>query len=558
MHCVTASKKKLTLITKDRKRGGEGCIYQVAGRSKLVAKIYHDGKATEDKRRKLEAMLDNPPKRSPTAHSLAWPQEILFDETGQFIGFTMYAAPKGSDVLAAYTHKERRKNNHPTTTRRSLYKMAINICYAVEAVHAQGHVIGDFNPNNILCRENGDVTLIDTDSFTIQAKLLAYRYPCEVGMADYIAPEIQNKSFSKIHWSKEHDYFALAVHLFQTLLNNRHPFSATPAIGVAPAEYAVKLIAKGCYPHVRNRETKPDDITAILPPKMQQAFRRTFHEGFRHPKQRYTPKQWIALLKRELKSLKQCHACPEQYEAHAPHCPYCGSKQEENRVQVWETIGKQISRLKLVPSMAFRPFMQAVTGRRRRQPQKTVLPKTPVSLRKRIVFTSLAMSAVSISVTYIISEKSKTRGYTPTPSSDSYEHRPAPMEPQTPRPSIQQRPPAPSITPEQEFRQLVAMLHRFGIVSSERSAIRQSPEGKQRLEYQSQNYRHSQHAHADFEQTKARIKRLFVLRGKFREVPIEGLHQHFTTGCHFRSNTQSILLVIERYTDKHRVVLIAQ
>lgn len=553
MQCITASKKKLTLMTKDRKRGGEGCIYRVAGRSKLVAKIYHDGKATDEKRRKLEAMLENPPKRLPSAHNLAWPKEILFNETGQFIGFTMIAAPEGSDVLAAYTHKERRKNNHPNTTRRSLYKMAINICYTLEAVHKQGHLIGDFNPNNILCRDNGDVTLIDTDSFTIQAKLLAYRYPCEVGMADYLAPEIQSKSLSKISWNKEHDYFALAVHLFQTLLNNRHPFTATPAIGIAPAEYAVKLIAKGCYPHVRNRETQPDDITDILPPKIQKAFRQTFHEGFRQRKRRYTPQQWIALLKRELKSLKQCHACPEQYEARAPHCPYCGTKPVDRKTHFRETIRKQISRLKLVPAVAFRPIMKAVTSRSSRHPQKTVLPKAPVSIRKRIVLTSLAMFAVTIATSYFMREKSKPRGYAPTLSSHS-DGRPVPI---APIPIIQERTPAPSITPEQEFRQLLAMLQRLG-VSGKQSAIRQSSDGKWRFEYQSQSYPHSQDAHAEFEQVKQRIEHLFTHRGKFREVPIAELHEHFTTGCHFRSNTQSILLVIERYTDKHRVVLIAQ
>ncbi len=34
--------------------------------------------------------------------------------------------------------------------------------------------------------------------------------------------------------------------------------------------------------------------------------------------------------------------------------------------------------------------------------------------------------------------------------------------------------------------------------------------------------------------------------------------RHFATGCHFRSGSCSILLVIERYTDKHRVVLIVR
>ena len=49
--------------------------------------------------------------------------------------------------------------------------------------------------------------------------------------------------------------------------------------------------------------------------------------------------------------------------------------------------------------------------------QKTVLPKAPVSIRKRIVLTSLAMFAVTIANICIMKETSRTRGYTPTPSS---------------------------------------------------------------------------------------------------------------------------------------------
>lgn len=146
MQCVTAKGKTLTLITDERKRGGEGCIYRVAGHPKLVAKIYHDGKATDEKRRKLEAMLAFRPRRSPSSYKLAWPRDLLLDEGGRFIGFTMLAAKEGFDVLAAYTHKARRKNNHPNTTRRDFYRMAINLCYALDAVHEMGHVIGDFNP----------------------------------------------------------------------------------------------------------------------------------------------------------------------------------------------------------------------------------------------------------------------------------------------------------------------------------------------------------------------------------------------------------------------------
>lgn len=548
MHCITTSKKELNLITKGSKRGGEGCIYRVAGRSKLVAKVYHDGKATEEKRHKLEAMLANPPKRLTRAHCLAWPQDILLNEVGQFIGFTMLAAKEGSDVLAAYTHRERRNNNHPNTTRRNLYKMAINLCYALDAVHAQGHVIGDFNPNNIMCRENGDVTLIDTDSFCIQEKALFNVYPCEVGMDDYIAPEIQKKNRSKITWKKEHDHFALAVHLFQILLNNRHPFAATPAIGTAPAEYAVKLLVKGIYPHVRNPETQPDDITDILPQKMQQAFRQTFVDGFRNPAHRYTSKQWIALLKQELKSLKQCHACPEQYEAHAPHCPYCGAEPADHTFRLGEFFAEPLNRLKLDPAMVARPFMLALTCLRSRLSQDTVLPKAPVSLRKRIVISLGATAAIAIVSGIILKNFSEPKGYTPTPSTVK---RPSSL------PQAEKIRPT-RLTPEQEFVGLLRLMSRYRIVPVKQGTMRTAPDGRRRFEYQSQNYQYQHGAFAEYERIKAQIERFLLTRANFKEVPIEGLHQHFTTGCHFRAGSCSMLLVIERYTDKHRVVLIAQ
>ena len=325
MQCYTSKMKRLNLIQDGRKRGGEGSIYRIEGHSSMVAKIYHAGKATSAKQRKLEVMLANAPKRVSKACHIAWPKALLFDESGQFVGFTMPAAKQGSDELCAFTHKTRRERHHPQTTRRAFYRMAINLYHALDAVHSMGHVIGDFNPNNILCRENGSVTLIDTDSFSILEPNTFTTYPCEVGMNDYIAPEIQNRNRREITWKKEHDFFALAVHLFQILMENRHPFAATPIAGVAPAEYAASLIAKGVYPHIRNSETNADYITDILPPALKRAFTRSFVDGFKNPKQRLSPTEWGSLLKKELKALKQCQSCPEQFERHAPHCPYCGT-----------------------------------------------------------------------------------------------------------------------------------------------------------------------------------------------------------------------------------------
>jgi serine/threonine protein kinase len=554
MRCITARNKKLTLMTDNRKRGGEGCVYRVAGHPHLVAKVYHRANTTEKKRRKLEAMLASPPKRFLASSKLAWPRDLLFNEAGQFIGFTMAAAKDGSDELCAFTHKTRRLRHHPQTTRRTFYRIAINLCHALESVHELGHVVGDFNPNNIMCRENGAVTLIDTDSFNIQKKSTFVVYPCEVGMNDYIAPEIQNKNRREIEWKKEHDYFALAVHLFQILLENRHPFSATPRTGVAPAEYACKLIAQGTYPHVRNSETKYDDLTDILPERVRVAFRKTFVEGFTDPKKRLTPKDWIVLLKRELKSLKQCQSCPEQYESSAPHCPYCAAVPVNFMGRCGNSIAVQARRLRPLPVKALRALIKPMAG----NPKAAGSPKMRLPKGTSRFAGLYPMAMVMVFIGTQVAENIRNHPYRTTSREDSTQQaaHATPMNPAaivTPKTHN-----APERTTEQAFRELVARINRAAIIPAAQATIRQSPDGARRYEYVSQDYLHQEDALRKFNEIKERIQRFARNNGSFREVPMPPLHQHFLKGCLFRSNEHSIFLLIEKFSDKYRVVFIAK
>jgi len=543
-------------MTDNRKRGGEGCVYRVAGHPHLVAKVYHRANTTEKKRRKLEAMLASPPKRFLASSKLAWPRDLLFNEAGQFIGFTMAAAKDGSDELCAFTHKTRRLRHHPQTTRRTFYRIAINLCHALESVHELGHVVGDFNPNNIMCRENGAVTLIDTDSFNIQKKSTFVVYPCEVGMNDYIAPEIQNKNRREIEWKKEHDYFALAVHLFQILLENRHPFSATPRTGVAPAEYACKLIAQGTYPHVRNSETKHDDLTDILPEGVRTAFRKTFVEGFADPSKRLTPKDWIVLLKRELKSLKQCQSCPEQYESNAPHCPYCAAAPVKLLERCGNSIATQARRLRPLPAKALRALIKPMA----RKPKPSASPKMrlPKGTSRFAGLYPMAMVMVFVGIPIIENfrnhlDRSKKREGSPQHIHTRLTAQPKPPPVATPRPNN-----SPVKTEEQVFMELVERINRAAIIPAAQATIRQSPDGTRRYEYVSKDYLHHDGAVGEFNGIRERIQRFARSNGSFREAPMPPLHQHFSKGCLFRSKSRSIILLIENYLDKYRVVFIAR
>ncbi len=62
----------------------------------------------------------------------------------------------------------------------------------------------------------------------------------------------------------------------------------------------------------------------------------------------------------------------------------------------------------------------------------------------------------------------------------------------------------------------------------------------------------------EFNRICTRISRYAVRTVLFREQPLPNLHPHFMKCRLYRSGSRSILFVIARYTDKHRVVLIAQ
>lgn len=96
--------------------------------------------------------------------------------------------------------------------------------------------------------------------------------------------------------------YALAVLIYKVLFGGAHPSSYAVAPG-APAM---------------------DDF----PPYLQQAFRRTFVEGFKDPRQRTTAFEWQELLRRYFAELVECPN--DARHAHwkgASTCPYCAAEE---------------------------------------------------------------------------------------------------------------------------------------------------------------------------------------------------------------------------------------
>lgn len=273
--------------------GGEGEVYEIAGKHNLVAKIYFDSKFNptsespnprQELKEKIETMLDQPV--DPYINgvlSVAWPQDILTNQQGQFVGYTMPRVNGRYHIFAASRERERVKL-YPNYTWKTAILIAHNLALAVKVIHTTNAVVGDMNPNNIMLDEKGHVTLIDTDSFNITNKRTGKTYKCSVGVPEMLPPELQGKNLAKSSsvFTKQTDSFALSIHIFNLLMNNCHPFGC---VGLNKSQSSssnnpvVHNIVRGNCPYVTKGlgATSPDapDVM-MLPKEIRQLFDRAF------------------------------------------------------------------------------------------------------------------------------------------------------------------------------------------------------------------------------------------------------------------------------------------
>jgi DNA-binding helix-hairpin-helix protein with protein kinase domain len=302
--------------------GGEGTVFEVQGRCDLAAKIYHQPPAPE-KAGKLLALS-----RLGTGRLFklsAWPVDVLRSEPGgDVVGFAMNRINEGREVHALHSPRSRLQS-FPEASWAFLVYVAANIVRAVATVHEHGFVIGDVNPKNILVTRRATVFLLDCDSFQVSVGGKSYR--CEGGFPEYTPPELQGKVFGDIDRQPEHDYFGLAVAVFQLLFLGRHPFSGLYlGAGEMPLEMAIRerRFAYGADSESRQMRQPPGAVSLeAIPGPIAELFRRAFLSATAAERPR--PQEWIAPLESLAKSLKRCdlHSGHHFYRE-LSECPWCG------------------------------------------------------------------------------------------------------------------------------------------------------------------------------------------------------------------------------------------
>lgn len=365
--------------------GGEGEIYDIVGNPSLVAKIYFNSKfnpvaGNSNPRRnlkeKIETMLEQPVQPYVNGVlTVAWPQDLLLNQQGQFVGYVMPRVKSTHHIFAASRERERMQL-YPHYTWKTSIAIAYNLALAVKIIHQSNAVIGDMNPNNIMIDEHGHVTIIDTDSFNITNKKTGKVYKCSVGISEMLAPELQEKNLAdpRSVFNEKTDDFSLAIHICTLLMNNCHPFGCT-SFNISQSSTStnpvVYNILKGNCPYVTNAKGKasldsPD--VKMLPKDIRDLFDRAFNYTSstaiksstisKRPSAREWQNALGKLLNSNMKTCKKLYPEVHVYPASYHKCPWCAikskvpSKNPKSKVPSWK-----LWLVCILSGLVFSPFL---------------------------------------------------------------------------------------------------------------------------------------------------------------------------------------------------------
>ncbi len=298
-------------------KGGEGEVYSILGDSKVAVK-YYTLKDLDSRRQKIEAMIKSD--LSSKSPLVAFPLEIIKNDRGQFVGFSMMKVASHHPIHELYSPASRRAT-FPKADYRFLTRVAANTSRAIASVHQTPCVIGDINHSGILVSEEATVTLIDADSFQLVED--GKSFLCTVGVPDFTPPELQGRSLDSVVRTQNHDRFGLAVALFQLLFMGKHPFSGRFSGGDMPLSKSIQEL-RFAYSS-RNTGMQPPPAAPLLtefPASVRNAFEAAF--GPAGLVNRPSAADWVQILSEFEKSLKHCAADQLHYfSGDAKECPWC-------------------------------------------------------------------------------------------------------------------------------------------------------------------------------------------------------------------------------------------
>lgn len=310
--------------------GGGGTVFVDPADQSSVIKLLK--KPTAENGARLRAMVEL---RIPTQvpgiggdASLAWPTRLVLDQRGGVRGYVMPAAVGPSPAkLYKLMQRQERERIARNLSWRTLIRIACHCADVVNHLHSNRIIFGDINESNFMAGGRGAVTAIDCDAmqFTDRSGKLWYT---GYHKPEYLAPELRGVDLKTSPRREEHDRFALAILIFQLLMDNFHPFSAVAASGSSDSvdqfdqartgQFAFGNRAKGFQPPPGAPPWR------TIPPELQQLFQRAFTAGSDHPDRRPPASEYGQVLRQVERHLRRCSGRRQhEYPASAGLCPWC-------------------------------------------------------------------------------------------------------------------------------------------------------------------------------------------------------------------------------------------
>lgn len=301
MIVYNSNHKKIILEDEPLSSGGEGAVYKIQTPSsfanKYCVKLYYEKKRTEDRRKKIEFMVKNPPQKIEWDGSkIGWPIDLVYINNS-FAGFIMplaYPNSKKLTILTGLTLSKRLDSSWEKYDRKlgkyslvSRMKLIVNISIPIHLLHDTGiYVLQDFKPDNVLITHDGLITLCDMDSIQINNGSKSSFYGTAATL-EYAPPEYTNLNIGTstgqpvdVSW----DNFTIAV-VFYQLMFGIHPYAVTPVKLKDGESNEISInIALNLFPFGPNASQlavipPPHNNFKVVPKEMQTFFIKAFSDN---------------------------------------------------------------------------------------------------------------------------------------------------------------------------------------------------------------------------------------------------------------------------------------
>lgn len=285
--------------------GGEGTVYTLPDNDNILVKIYKaetlkDPKKMQEIRKRIIDMIGL--KQCAGMNFLAWPLMPVYNSQKEIIGFVMRKCSGNSFLV--FRGPANIKKYFSRADRVFLANVALDYVRKINILASEKVFVNDFNPNNFLVDDSGNVSFIDCDSFQIPAKGNSKNIT-RTYFPSHAAPELlKNKALLAAPRNIHHVEFGTALTLFNVLMCGLHPYNyfdpknqsacGTPDENLINGRCPLGT-GSGCFFPKGNWY----NLWSYLTYGVKHSFIQTFRDGHGNPAVRTTLDQW----EREIQAL---------------------------------------------------------------------------------------------------------------------------------------------------------------------------------------------------------------------------------------------------------------